>query len=152
MSRWTAASAVPRGDRRRAYGAGVAARRAATPWRAHVAFPLASCDAFNIVEGVIDHGCSASITSRTISARRSAAVPGSRRSADRSWCGTLEIVLGLGDDRLSIYLNDHLAAATAGANLARRAAGSNEGTDYGTVLEAVANEIEDDRAALADVM
>jgi hypothetical protein len=61
-------------------------------------------------------------------------------------------VLGLGDDRLSIYLNDHLAAATAGANLARRAAGSNEGTDYGSALEAVANEIEEDRAALVDVM
>jgi hypothetical protein len=61
-------------------------------------------------------------------------------------------VLGLGDDRLSIYLNDHLAAATAGTNLARRAAGSNEGTDYGPGLEAVANEIEQDRAALVDVM
>lgn len=61
-------------------------------------------------------------------------------------------MLGLGDDRLSIYLNDHLAAATAGANLARRAAGSNEGTAYGPGLEAVANEIEQDRAALVDVM
>lgn len=59
-------------------------------------------------------------------------------------------MLGLGDDRLSIYLNDHLAAATAGANLARRAAGSNEGTAYGPGLEAVANE--QDRAALVDVM
>lgn len=61
-------------------------------------------------------------------------------------------MLGLGDDRLSIYLNDHLAAATAGAHLARRAAGSNQGTTYGPGLEAVANEIEEDRAALADVM
>jgi hypothetical protein len=61
-------------------------------------------------------------------------------------------VLGLGDDRLSIYLNDHLAGATAGANLARRAAGSNEGTDYGPVLEAIADEIEEDRAALLHVM
>jgi len=62
------------------------------------------------------------------------------------------IVLGLGGDRLSIYLNDHVAAATAGASLARRAAASNKGTDYGSVLEAVANEIEEDRAALVDVM
>jgi|SRR3954452_5170514 hypothetical protein len=62
------------------------------------------------------------------------------------------MVLGLGDDRLSIYLNDHLAAATAAANLARRAAGSNEGTGYGPALEAVASEIEEDRAALMDVM
>jgi hypothetical protein len=61
-------------------------------------------------------------------------------------------MLGLGDDRLSIYLNDHLAGATAAANLARRAAGSNEGTDYGPALEAVATEIEEDRAALMDVM
>jgi len=61
-------------------------------------------------------------------------------------------VLGLGDDRLSIYLNDHLAGATVGANLARRAAGSNEGTGYGSVLEAIANEIEEDRAALVYVM
>ena len=61
-------------------------------------------------------------------------------------------MLGLSGDRLSIYLNDHLAGATAGANLARRAAASNEGTVYGPELEAVANEIEEDRAALLDVM
>lgn len=61
-------------------------------------------------------------------------------------------MLGLGEDRLSIYLNDHLAGATAGANLARRAAGSNEGSGYGSVLEAIATEIEEDRAALVDLM
>jgi hypothetical protein len=61
-------------------------------------------------------------------------------------------VLGLGDDRLSIYLNDHLAAATAGANLARRLAASNAGTAYGPGLQALADEIEEDRAALLDVM
>ena len=61
-------------------------------------------------------------------------------------------MLGLGDDRLSIYLNDHLAAATAAANLARRAAGTNEGTEYGRGLESVAEEIEDDRAALVGLM
>ena len=61
-------------------------------------------------------------------------------------------MLGLSDDRLSIYLNDHLAAATAGAILARRLAGSNEGTVYGPELEAIANEIDEDRAALLDVM
>src|SRR5918996_3275055 len=49
-------------------------------------------------------------------------------------------MLGLGEDRLSIYLNDHLAGATAGANLARRVAGD------------IAAEIEEDRAALVDVM
>jgi hypothetical protein len=61
-------------------------------------------------------------------------------------------MLGLGDDRLSIYLNDHLAAATAGANLARRLAGSNQDTEYGPVLDAIADEIEEDRAALVAVM
>lgn len=61
-------------------------------------------------------------------------------------------MLGLGEDRLSIYLNDHLAGATAGASLARRAANSNKGTDYGSVLEAIATEIEEDRAALVDLM
>jgi len=61
-------------------------------------------------------------------------------------------VLGLGEDRLSIYLNDHLAGATAGANLARRAAASNEGTSYGAALASVADEIEEDRVALLGVM
>jgi hypothetical protein len=61
-------------------------------------------------------------------------------------------VLGLGEDRLSIYLNDHLAGATAGANLARRAAVNNRSTDYGDVLDAVADEIEQDRETLVEVM
>jgi hypothetical protein len=61
-------------------------------------------------------------------------------------------VLGLGSDRLSIYLNDHLAGATAGVNLARRTARSNEGTSYGEVLEALAEEIAEDRRTLVDVM
>jgi hypothetical protein len=34
-------------------------------------------------------------------------------------------LLGLGEDRLSIYLNDHLAGSTVGADLARRAARNN---------------------------
>jgi hypothetical protein len=61
-------------------------------------------------------------------------------------------MLGFGDDRLSIYLNDHLAGSTLGVNLARRAAGSNRGTSYGPVLEAIAEEIDEDRAALVEVM
>ena len=61
-------------------------------------------------------------------------------------------MLGLGEDRLSIYLNDHLAGATAGASLARRAAGNNRSTGYGEVLEAIAEEIAQDRDALLDVM
>jgi hypothetical protein len=57
-----------------------------------------------------------------------------------------------GGDRLAIYLNDHLAGSTAGLELARRAAGENEGTPYGRVLTEVAAEIAEDRAALLDVM
>ena len=44
------------------------------------------------------------------------------------------------------------AAAVPCANLARRAARSNHGTEYGPGLDALANEIEEDRAALLDVM
>jgi hypothetical protein len=55
-------------------------------------------------------------------------------------------------DRLSIYLNDHLAGSTAGLDLARRAASSNEGTPYGRVLAEVAEEIAEDREALVDMM
>jgi hypothetical protein len=55
-------------------------------------------------------------------------------------------------DRLSIYLNDHLAGSTAGLDLARRAASNNEGTPYGRVLAEVAVEIAQDRDALIEVM
>src|SRR3954451_8345332 len=37
-------------------------------------------------------------------------------------------------DLLPIYLNDHLAASTLGRDLARRAAGSNQGTEFGDFL------------------
>jgi hypothetical protein len=60
-------------------------------------------------------------------------------------------VLGLGD-RLSTYLNDHLAGSTAGVKLARRAAESNEGMSYGPVLATLAAEIQEDRQSLLDVM
>jgi hypothetical protein len=61
-------------------------------------------------------------------------------------------MLGLGENPLSIYLNDHLAGATAGVNLARRAADSNRETAYGEVLDSLAEEIEQDRRALEHVM
>ena len=53
---------------------------------------------------------------------------------------------------LGIYLNDHLAGATAGSALARRMLASNRGTELGSVLERVAREIEEDRMALLRVM
>jgi len=54
--------------------------------------------------------------------------------------------------RLSIYLNDHLAGAAGGIELARRLAHSNKGTDYGLPLADVAGQIEEDIASLRDVM
>src|SRR5919199_4568126 len=53
---------------------------------------------------------------------------------------------------LSIYLNDHLAGATGGAELAKRAAGGNEGNEYGPVLSELSHEIAEDRASLERVM
>jgi hypothetical protein len=54
--------------------------------------------------------------------------------------------------RLGIYLNDHLAGATVGTELAKRARGSNHGTEYGDVLERIAREIEEDRDTLQGLM
>ncbi len=53
---------------------------------------------------------------------------------------------------LGIYLNDHLAGATAGMEVARRSAGSNKGTGYGAFLRKLAKEIEQDRDSLKDIM
>jgi hypothetical protein len=57
-------------------------------------------------------------------------------------------MLGLGEDRISIYLNDHLGGATAGAHLARRLASRNRSE----VLDAIATDVEEDRAALLQVL
>ena len=57
--------------------------------------------------------------------------------------------MGATHDRLlEIYLADHLAAATAGAALARRAARSNAGNPTGQFLQRLSAEIEDDRQTL----
>jgi len=58
----------------------------------------------------------------------------------------------IGGDRLSTYLNDHLAGATAGVDLARRIARDNEGNAYGAEVAEIAGEIAADRAALEAVM
>ena len=55
-------------------------------------------------------------------------------------------------DLLKTYLQDHHAAATAGLELARRAAGSNEDTEYGIELRRIADEIAEDRELLEQVM
>jgi len=53
---------------------------------------------------------------------------------------------------LRIYLQDHLAGATAGLELARRTRGANEGTGYGHELAKIADEIEADRRQLEGIM
>jgi hypothetical protein len=56
------------------------------------------------------------------------------------------------DKHLSIYLNDHLAGATIGVELARRTRGRNRGTTLGSYLERLASEIEADRETLVRLM
>jgi hypothetical protein len=53
---------------------------------------------------------------------------------------------------LRIYLQDHLAGATGGLELARRARGANEGTPYGEPLAKLADDIEADRRSLESLM
>jgi hypothetical protein len=53
---------------------------------------------------------------------------------------------------LRIYLQDHLAGATGGLELARRARGANEGTEYGAALAKLADDIEADRRSLESLM
>jgi hypothetical protein len=53
---------------------------------------------------------------------------------------------------LSIYLNDHLAGSTTGRELARRALDNNRGTEFEPFLERLAEEIDQDRDSLLDVM
>jgi hypothetical protein len=58
----------------------------------------------------------------------------------------------LSRELLPIYLNDHLAGATAGSDLAHRAAGANEGSELGDFLADFAGQLEADKAQLEDVM
>ena len=53
---------------------------------------------------------------------------------------------------LRIYMQDHLAGATAGLDLARRTRGANEDTEYGPPLAKIADEIEADRRQLEGIM
>jgi hypothetical protein len=50
-----------------------------------------------------------------------------------------------------IYLQDHLAGAAAGVELARRTAGSNSSNDYGPELSRLADEIAEDRETLIEI-
>ena len=57
-----------------------------------------------------------------------------------------------GHNVLGIYLNDHLAGATVGTELARRVAGSHPDPGEGSVLQRFAAEVAQDRASLLDMM
>jgi hypothetical protein len=53
---------------------------------------------------------------------------------------------------LGIYLNDHLAGATGGLELARRVARSHRGPGAGAAVQRLAAEVAQDRAVLEDIM
>ena len=53
---------------------------------------------------------------------------------------------------LDVYLNDHLAGSRMGLDLARRLESQTEGTPLGEVVAAVADEIEQDREILEELM
>jgi hypothetical protein len=56
------------------------------------------------------------------------------------------------DRRLAIYLNDHLAGAALGTELARRAQRENAGTHLGEFLTWLLEQIREDRATLERLM
>jgi hypothetical protein len=53
---------------------------------------------------------------------------------------------------LGIYLNDHLAGATLGTELASRIAGAHRETDESEAYERFATEVAEDRATLLEIM
>ena len=55
-------------------------------------------------------------------------------------------------EALDSYLNDHLAGSAAAVELVERLRANNEGTPLDTYLEGLGQEIEADRAILAEVM
>jgi hypothetical protein len=59
---------------------------------------------------------------------------------------------GMNRKLLRVYLQNHLAGATAGVELARRVRRENEGTAYGEPLAKLADDIEADRRSLEGVM
>ncbi|MEU8794859.1 transaldolase [Streptomyces sp. NPDC048643] len=57
-----------------------------------------------------------------------------------------------GSEFLAIYLNDHLTGATTGTELLGRAVRAQEGRDGGTALAELAQQVEQDREALIQIM
>jgi hypothetical protein len=55
-------------------------------------------------------------------------------------------------NNLATYLNDHLAGATTGRELAKRTLSNNRGTQFEPALEWLVEQIVEDREALLDIM
>jgi len=58
----------------------------------------------------------------------------------------------MADKALDVYLNDHLAGAMFGSDLAERLMKDHEGTPLGELMSRLAPEIEEDRQTLLDLM
>jgi hypothetical protein len=58
----------------------------------------------------------------------------------------------MADKPIDVYLNDHLAGATFGADLARRLEARTEGTDFHREMSRLAGEIQADLDTLTDLM
>jgi hypothetical protein len=56
------------------------------------------------------------------------------------------------DEQLGVYLNDHLAGAAAGIELAGKLRDNNQGNELGNLTAALRRDIEQDRAALEELM
>ena len=72
--------------------------------------------------------------------------------SDRPTSLTQSLANRYNPDLLGIYLNDHLAGATAGTELARRAAAALQHDPAGSGLEQISTDIASDRAALIEMM
>jgi len=58
----------------------------------------------------------------------------------------------MADKPMDLYLNDHLAGAMLGTELAEQLRDENEGTPLGEVMTSISAEIEEDRQTLLDLM
>ena len=58
----------------------------------------------------------------------------------------------MGDKAMDTYLNDHLAGATLGSDLARQIEAHSVGTALGGLMASLAPEIEEDRQTLIGLM
>jgi hypothetical protein len=58
----------------------------------------------------------------------------------------------MADRAMEVYLNDHLAGATLGSNLAEQIRDRHEGTPLGDVMRTIAEQVEEDRRTLIGLM